>query len=169
MTHQHAQAKEQNTGSAIPHQCEESDAPTFGATTKRRKKFFLQNRLKGTSTLRSEICYCCKVAFAKVWSPPVLTAPFHPLPQRVQCETTPIAYLTAFREISENSQCGHVAVGRGLGVMYCRRLLSQSHGIVRPMAATSKEPSSEHGSTDLLLPTRAWPCLQIGARNCHAS
>ena len=44
-------------------------------------------------------------------------------PTTVQCDGTSIACLTVFREISENSQSGRVGVGRGLGVMYSRRLL----------------------------------------------
>ena len=89
MTHQHAYAKEQNTGSATRNQREERNAHTFGTTTNRgyQKKtaleqvYFVQqesepvNGVKGTDILRSEICYDCIIVFAKVWSSPVLTAP----------------------------------------------------------------------------------------------
>ena len=70
------------------------------------------NRLKETSNL----------TFAKVWRSLLFVAPATPHTTG-QCEGTSIAFLTALRQISENSQRGRVAVGRGFGVMYSRRLL----------------------------------------------
>ena len=94
--------------------------------------------MKGTSNLRSDVCYSCAIAFAKVWSPPVLTAPAIP-PTKVQYEGTSSAFLTAFREVSENSQCGRVLVGRGLGLMYSRRLLWQRLWLCKASGSVKQE------------------------------
>ena len=148
MTDQQAFAKEQNAGSAARDQCEvncthfwdhhKSKASFRKNTAKQvwiaRQETRSVNRLRGTSHLRRETFFCCRIAFVKVWSPPVFTATSTPHP-KVKWEGTSIAYLTPLLESSESSRRGWVAVWCGLDVMCSRWLHQQSYGIERPVAA----------------------------------